>query len=310
VEVGAGFDLRTVFQTRNVNRIEVSDFLVTPENLIFVGAIRTFLPSDLIAEVPRRETAEDLLSGVAYERREDVGSGFVLAIRKDGTPQAQADKVFPDQLSKSISNVVQMDDNRFIAVGSASGSRGWTVAFSLREPSENLWDYIAPWVKPVWTSALARGFGIAFWIPPLFIWLSYWIFTKLKTDSYISIMLGFVMGHTLWMILGHAMLISTGRTSPDLAGFAVDLIAVIIGVIWCLKRPSVYSCAFVLLYQIIVLGVNVVLFNKNVNASQAAAVMHVILRAVGSGMAIYAIVQTWRERKERLGSMQVRKTFA
>jgi hypothetical protein len=245
---------------------------------------------------------------VAYERREDIGSGFVLAIRKDGTPQA--DKVFPDQLSKSISNVVRMDDNRFIAVGHTSGSRGWTVAFSLREPSENLWDYIAPWVKPVWTFALARGFGIAFWIPPLFIWLSYWIFTKLKTESYISIMLGFVMGHTLWMILGHAIIISTGRTSPDLAGFPVDLIAVIIGVIWCLKRPSAYSCAFVLLYQIVVLGVNVLLFNKNGNASQAAAVMHVVLRAVGSGVAIYAIVQTRRERKEKLGSMQVRKTFA
>jgi hypothetical protein len=245
---------------------------------------------------------------VAYERREDVGNGFVLAIRKDGTPLA--DKVFPDQLHKSISSLVRMDGNRFTAVGSASGSRGWTVAFSLREPSDNLWDYIAPWVKPVWTFALARGFGIVFWSPPLFIWLSYWIFTKLKTESYISIMLGLVIGHTLWVILGHAILISTDRTSPDLAGFAVDLIAVIIGVIWCLKRPSVYSCAFVLLYQIVVLEVNVVLFNQSSNGSQAAAVMHVVLRAVGSGMAIYAIVQTRRERKEKLEAMQVRKTFA
>jgi hypothetical protein len=249
-----------------------------------------------------------LLSGLAYERREDVGNGFVLAIRKDGTPQA--DKVFPDQLSKSISSVARMDDNRFIAVGSASGSRGWTVAFSLREPSENLWDYIAPWVKPVLTSALARGFGIEFWIPPLFMWLSYWTFTKLKTESYISVMLGIVMGHTLSGILGHAILISMGKASPDLAGFAVDLIAVIIAVIWCLKRPSVYSCAFVLLYQISALGVNVALFNATRNVSQAAAVLHVILRAVGSGMAIYAIVQTRRERKEKLESMQVRKTFA
>lgn len=93
-------------------------------------------------------------------------------------------------------------------------------------------------------------------------------------------------------------------------GFAVDLIAVLIGLIWCLKRPSVYSCSFVLLYQILVLGVNVVLFNENSKASQAAAVMHVALRAVGSGLAIYAIVQTRREQKVKLELNHVQKAIA
>jgi CHAT domain-containing protein len=154
-EVGAGFDLKPLFQTSNVNSVGVRDLLVTHEHFIFVGDLRTFLPSALTAEVWSLEKlsnykGEDALSDSFWDKQEDVGNGFVLVIRKNGT--WVADKVFPDQLNRSISNVVSMGSNHFIAVGSAIGNRGWTLEFGLMAYDDRLMDRLVSWLRSSWVS--------------------------------------------------------------------------------------------------------------------------------------------------------------
>jgi hypothetical protein len=158
-----------------------------------------------------------------------------------------------------------------------------------------------------WTATLvgwAIGFGLArvlggvFWIPAILIWLSFWIFTKIKMFMPVALMLAVVVGHTLWMIVGHVSLIMMDKTSDDLAWFSVDLVAVLGATIWCIKKESVSACAFVLVYQLIALSVNIIHFDEYAKTSQLGASMHVGLRILGVGLAIYAIVRTRQRRLE------------
>ena len=63
------------------------------------------------------------------------------------------------------------------------------------------------------------------------------------------------------------------------------------------KAESVSACVFVLLYQLLVLAINVIFFDEYAKNSQLGASMHVALRILGTGLAIYAIVKT-RQRRE------------
>jgi hypothetical protein len=146
--------------------------------------------------------------------------------------------------------------------------------------------------------ALARAFGAAFWIPALLIWLSYRLFTKLKVVNHVALMLAVVTGHTLWMIVGHATLIYMGTPSPDLMSLGYDLVIVIIALIWCIRKQSVASCVLVLVYQLISLSVNLVFFDEYFKGSQIGAIMHISLRVIGAGLAVYAIVQIRRHAGE------------
>jgi|GEM_PF-4776822 len=146
--------------------------------------------------------------------------------------------------------------------------------------------------------ALARVFGGAFWIPAFLIWLSYWLFTKLKVVSYVALMLAILTGHTLWMIVGHATLIFLGKTSPDLMSLGYDLVIVTIALIWCIRKQSVASCILVLVYQLIALSVSSIYFDEYFKGSQIGATMHISLRVMGAGLAVYAIVQITRRKSE------------
>jgi hypothetical protein len=144
---------------------------------------------------------------------------------------------------------------------------------------------------------LSRLIGGNFWIPVLCIGISYWIFTKLRVQTSIAIMLAVSVGHALWIAAGIAILLSINKSNPDLVWFSVDIIAVTIAVIWCLKRQSVPSCVFVLLYELVGLSVNILDFNEISKANQAAAWMHVGLRVIACALAIYAIVNVRRQNR-------------
>jgi hypothetical protein len=113
-------------------------------------------------------------------------------------------------------------------------------------------------------------------------------------------MLAFVLGHTLWMIVGHATLISMDKPSPDLTLFAFDLVVVVVALIWCIKKQSVASCVLILLYQIVALGTNVLFFDEYSKTSQLGASMHVGLRVIGVGLAVYAIIKTKLRLREQV----------
>ena len=147
---------------------------------------------------------------------------------------------------------------------------------------------LAAWV---FAYGLARTIGGTFWMPALFIGLSYWIFTKLKVEFPIALMLAVLLGHTLWIAAGHAILLSINKPRPDMAWFSLDLIALAVALVWCLKKQSVASCVFVLLYELVGLAANISDFTENIKVNEAAAWMHPSLRVIGCGLAIYAIVK-------------------
>ncbi len=95
-EVGAGFELKTIFRTSNVNGIDVNDFAATKDGFVLVGMIRTFLPTASSREVLSLEQLErsNLWDELFWERDEAPGSAFVLVLGKDGA--MLADRVFPD----------------------------------------------------------------------------------------------------------------------------------------------------------------------------------------------------------------------
>ena len=142
VEIGPQFELKTIFQTNNVNSVDVKDVMITADNYLLVGGVQIFLPTALqnktiTLEELKQYTAPNVWDDSFWEKNAAHSGAFVIALRKDGT--LVADRVFPDLRYRSISNVAQMAPNHFLAVGNAFGDRGWIFAFSLPEPSSSLW---------------------------------------------------------------------------------------------------------------------------------------------------------------------------
>jgi CHAT domain-containing protein len=155
-EVGAGFELKTIFQASNINSMEVNDFAATKDGFVLVGTTLTFLPTALTREVLNIEefAKSNLWDESIWERGEEHRSAFVLVLGKDGA--VVGDRVFPDVRNRSISNVVADKSGRFIAVGSAFGDRGWAIAFSLRQAGLD-----GPKGFPSWLKWLLGPFGRA-----------------------------------------------------------------------------------------------------------------------------------------------------
>jgi hypothetical protein len=87
------------------------------------------------------------------------------------------------------------------------------------------------------------------------------------------------------------------RPDPDLLSFLFDIAAVTGLTIWGIRTQSVAMSVGVLIYQIIALLGNVVsLGESTINAG--AAGMHVVLRVIGIGLAIWAIIQARRFNRD------------
>ncbi|MBN8979310.1 MAG: DUF4339 domain-containing protein [Rhizobiales bacterium] len=138
---------------------------------------------------------------------------------------------------------------------------------------------------------LSKALGGAFWIPALCILLAHWALTKTRAPAPIVLMLSVLVGHTLWMGVGHISLILLDKQSPDLALFAIDVLAVLILTVWSVKRPSVIACLMVLVYQGVSAATVILEFEQISRVSAVAAFMHCVLRALGICLAIYAAVK-------------------
>jgi hypothetical protein len=144
---------------------------------------------------------------------------------------------------------------------------------------------------------LSKIMGSAFWIPALCMLAAHWGFKKTTASSPVVLMLSVLVGHTLWMAIGHFSLLLTNKPSPDLGVFFIDLIAVLVLTAWCLRRKSVISCFAVLVYQCLALVSALMDFEQTVRVSEIAALVHVFLRVLGIGFAGYAAVKTRKERE-------------
>jgi hypothetical protein len=157
---------------------------------------------------------------------------------------------------------------------------------------------IAGWAVVVVSIGLSRTFGGVYWMPMLLIALSIWIFTKLKLHEYAAWMLGVLVGHTLWMSVGYGMLFMMGKPNPEFTTFLFDLVVVTCLTIWGIKTQSVALSVCVLIYQIVALSTNVIFFEEYAKIGQSAVLMHIALRAIGIGLAIYAIVKARQFKRE------------
>jgi GYF domain 2 len=162
------------------------------------------------------------------------------------------------------------------------------------EKASNKVNTVISWIVIAISVVLSRVIGGAYWMPVLLIGLSFWILTKLKLSDYTAWMLGVLVGHTLWMIIGYATVSYLGKPNPDFAAFIFDLVVVPCLTVWVIRTQSAAAAASVLIYQLVVLAANVVYFDENVKISAAAPFMHIAFRALGVGLAVYAIVRARR----------------
>ena len=135
-------------------------------------------------------------------------------------------------------------------------------------------------------------------MPVLLIALSCWLFTKIKLRDYIAVMLGILVGHTLWMIAGHAILLSTNQADPDALLFSFDFVIVLALTIWAIRTQSVAVSACILIYQIFALGSSVVFFDELAKGTPTATLIHICLRGIGIAATIYAIIRARRFKQE------------
>jgi hypothetical protein len=146
--------------------------------------------------------------------------------------------------------------------------------------------------------ALSKIIGGVFWMPVLLISLSIWAFKGLKLRDYAAWMLGMLVGHTLWMTIGHATLYGTDQPDSGLFAFLFDFVAVVGLTIWGIRTQSVALSVVVSIYQVLALLGNVVSLDEYTKISTSAAGMHIVLRVIGIGLAVWAIVQARRFKHE------------
>jgi hypothetical protein len=148
--IASRFELKTIFESHNVNSIDVSDFEVTAEHFVLGGTVRVFLPTAVTRQMLNLEELKSFRGGnplddAFWEIGEERGSAFVLAIRRDGT--IFGDRVFSDLRNRSIASIIAMGANRFVSVGGAFGDRGWAMVFSLAADQRHFWNDAATRVK-------------------------------------------------------------------------------------------------------------------------------------------------------------------
>jgi GYF domain 2 len=116
-----------------------------------------------------------------------------------------------------------------------------------KEPSSRL-RKILGWSFAAISLVLSKVLGGVYWMPVLLIALSTWALTRLKLRDYTVWMFGVLIGHTLWMLAGFAMLFHVGKPSPAFATFLGDLVAVACLSVWGLRKQSPAAAIGVLIY--------------------------------------------------------------
>lgn len=152
----------------------------------------------------------------------------------------------------------------------------------------------AHWFGYIGTAVLAyagsRLLGSMVWIPLIAIAVAAFVLQKMQAPKKLVPVISVTVGHTIWIASGVALL--TAIEKADLAAQLTTLAeVVVVGLIvwWVLKKRSVASLCAVIAIDL--LGYFVPLSTLQENTPLvAAAIIHIILRSVGIGAAIYAIV--------------------
>jgi hypothetical protein len=149
VEITNNLEPRTIFQTNNVNSVEVTDFEITPENFVLVGRMRTFLPaSSTRLSFKLEDMSNKRWSDSFWENNEDQMSALVLVVAANGS--VLSDRVFSGVATRAIQNIVALDSSHFVTAGSTFNERGWIMSFSLQRPSGYLGGSVGSWLKSIW----------------------------------------------------------------------------------------------------------------------------------------------------------------
>jgi CHAT domain-containing protein len=135
VELDPEFGLKSIVEVNNVNNLDIQDFAIAGNHFIVVGRIQVFLPTALTKEILGLERILDRKpwDETKWETGDARWNGFILVVRRDGTPVA--DRVFADPRQRNLSSLASLGANRFAAAGSAFGDRGWAIGFTVGEPA-------------------------------------------------------------------------------------------------------------------------------------------------------------------------------
>jgi CHAT domain-containing protein len=151
VEISPAFELRTIYETRNVNSLDVTDLEVTSDHFVLVGTLHTFLPTSSTRETLSTEKlAADVWNDAFWERNEDQLSAFVLVVAANGS--YVSDRVFSGVAHRAISSIVAVESGSFVAAGETFSARGWIMSFSLPKGKGDLRSSIGLWLKNLWAA--------------------------------------------------------------------------------------------------------------------------------------------------------------
>jgi CHAT domain-containing protein len=149
VEISPDFELRTIFETNNINSVEATDLEIASKHFVLVGTAHTFLPTSSAREPFSADTQlAGLWNDEFWENNEDQLSGFVLVVSEDGTQVS--DRVFSGVAHRAISSLLAVGSGSFVAAGETSSARGWIMAFSIGKTGDGLLDRIGFWLKRIW----------------------------------------------------------------------------------------------------------------------------------------------------------------
>jgi CHAT domain-containing protein len=149
VEISSDFELRTIFETSNINSLEANDLEIGSDHFVLVGTTHTFLPASSTRKPFMAEgQLADLWNDEFWENNEDQQSGFVLVVSADATQVS--DRVFSGVAHRAISSLLSAGSGSFVAAGETFSARGWIMAFSLSKTADGLQDRIGFWLKRIW----------------------------------------------------------------------------------------------------------------------------------------------------------------
>jgi hypothetical protein len=132
-ELSKDLEPRTIFESNNVNTLEVHDMKITPAGMFLLGGLtEIFLPTALtFALAPTSQFGSsqfDPWSESAWEI-EWRAAAFVLVLNRNGV--VLGDKVISDPRGRSVSTLLPWSNGQYAAFGSAFGDRGWVAGIDL-----------------------------------------------------------------------------------------------------------------------------------------------------------------------------------
>jgi CHAT domain-containing protein len=135
IEIGRDFATRTIFESDNVNSVEISDFAVTGQAFVLAGRIHSFLPFVLANRTLSPEELRHFqvpnFDDSFWDKNDNVANALVMVVGQDG--KLQGDRVFHDIRNRSFSRLISDTPGDFIAAGSTSGDHGWVAGLRLAD---------------------------------------------------------------------------------------------------------------------------------------------------------------------------------